>query len=121
MDQWLVKVSWLGELVFVFWWLELDLLFVECNTVSISDFVGVYGFGMALGKLSFNVHCCVPVLLEILYWNLLALEWSLISVWVRRLLEKEMETHSSTLAWRIPWMEEPGGLQSMGLQRVRHD
>ena len=36
-------------------------------------------------------------------------------------LEKEMATHSSTLAWKIPWMEEAGGLQSMGLQRVRHD
>ena len=36
-------------------------------------------------------------------------------------LEKEMATLSSTLAWRISWMEEPGGLQSMGLQRVRHD
>ena len=36
-------------------------------------------------------------------------------------LEKKMATHSSTLAWRIPWMEEPGGLQSTGLQRVRHD
>ena len=36
-------------------------------------------------------------------------------------LEKEMETHSSTLAWKIPWTEEPGRLQSMGLQRVRHD
>ena len=36
-------------------------------------------------------------------------------------LEKEMATHSSTLAWKIPWMEEPGGLQSMGSQRVRHD
>ena len=33
-------------------------------------------------------------------------------------LEKEMATHSSILAWRIPWTEEPGGLQSMGLQRV---
>ena len=33
-------------------------------------------------------------------------------------LEKEMATHSSILAWRIPWMEDPGGLQSMGLQRV---
>ena len=33
-------------------------------------------------------------------------------------LEKEMATHSSTLAWRIPWTEEPGGLQSMGAQRV---
>ena len=36
-------------------------------------------------------------------------------------LEKEMATHSSILAWRIPWMEEPGGLQSMGLQRVGYD
>ena len=36
-------------------------------------------------------------------------------------LEKEMGTHSSTLAWRIPWTEEPGGLQSMGSQRVGHD
>ena len=46
--------------------------------------------------------------------------------WVRSLgwedpLEEEMATHSSTLAWRIPWTEEPGRLQSMGLQRVRHD
>ena len=37
------------------------------------------------------------------------------------LLEKEMATHSSTLAWKIPWMEEPGRLQSMGLQRVGHN
>ena len=36
-------------------------------------------------------------------------------------LEKEMVTHSSILAWRIPWTEEPGGLQSMGLQRVGRD
>ena len=36
-------------------------------------------------------------------------------------LEKRMATHSSILAWRIPWTEEPGGLQSVGSQRVRHD
>ena len=36
------------------------------------------------------------------------------------LLEKEMATHSSILAWKIPWTVEPGRLQSMGLQRVRH-
>ena len=46
--------------------------------------------------------------------------------WVQSLgredpLEKEMATHSSILAWRIPWMEEPGRLQSMGSQRVGHD
>ena len=36
-------------------------------------------------------------------------------------LEKAMATHSSTLAWKIPWTEKPGRLQSMGSQRVRHD
>ena len=36
-------------------------------------------------------------------------------------MEKEIATHSSTLAWKIQWMEEPGKLQSMGLQRVEHD
>ena len=46
--------------------------------------------------------------------------------WVQSLgqedpLEKEMATHSSTLAWKIPWTEEPGRLQYMGLQRVGHD
>ena len=46
--------------------------------------------------------------------------------WVRSLgqedpLETEMATHSSILAWEIPWAEEPGGLQSMGSQRVTHD
>ena len=46
--------------------------------------------------------------------------------WVQSLsredpLKKEMATHSSTHAWKIPWMEKPGGLQSMGSQRVGHD
>ena len=46
--------------------------------------------------------------------------------WVQSLgredpLEKQMETHSSILAWSISWTEKPDGLQSMGLQRVRHD
>ena len=46
-------------------------------------------------------------------------------IWVRSLdwedpLEEDMATHSSTLAWRIPWTEEPGGLQSIMLQRVGH-
>ena len=54
---------------------------------------------------------------------------SLPAVWETRVrflgqedpLEKKMATRSRILAWKIPWMEEPGGLQSMGLQRVRHD
>ena len=48
-----------------------------------------------------------------------------IETWVRSLdqddtVEEEMTTHSSILAWRIPWTEEPGRLQSIGWQRVRH-
>ena len=47
-------------------------------------------------------------------------------IWVKPLgwedlLEEGITTHSRILAWRIPWTEEPGGLQSMGLQRVGHD
>ena len=50
----------------------------------------------------------------------------MLEMWVRSqgwedAVEKEMATHSSILAWEIPWTEEPGGLQSMGSQRVRHD
>ena len=42
--------------------------------------------------------------------------------WIRKIpLEKDMATHSSLLAWRILWTEEPGGLRSTGLQRVGHD
>ena len=51
---------------------------------------------------------------------------SMQEIWVRSLgqedpLEKEMATHPSILAWRIPWTEEPGGLQSKGSQRVGYD
>ena len=51
---------------------------------------------------------------------------AMLETWVQFLgredpLEKEMATHSSILAWKIPWTEEPGRLQSMGSQRVRHD
>ena len=50
---------------------------------------------------------------------------TMLKTWVQTLgredlLEKEMATHSSILAWKIPWMEEPGRLQSMGSQRVGH-
>ena len=63
---------------------------------------------------------------RVLEW--VAIAFSIISQQESRLLgeisvtsEKAMTTHSSTLAWKIPWMEEPGRLQSMGSLRVRHD
>ena len=49
------------------------------------------------------------------------LQFFSISTKVAFKVEKAMATHSSTFAWKIPWMEEPGRLQSMGLLRVRHD
>ena len=62
------------------------------------------------------------------YWGF-AMDWILL--WIKdnseteyfnpSYSEKAMAPHSSTLAWRIPWMEEPGGLQSIGLLRVRYD
>ena len=64
LDQWLVKVSWLGELASVFWWLELYLFSLKCNELSSSGFWWVYGFDKALGRLSFNAQGCVPALLE---------------------------------------------------------
>ena len=48
-------------------------------------------------------------------------EWQVQSLGQENTLEKEMATYSSILAWEIPWTEEPGGLQFMGSQRVRHD
>ena len=54
--------------------------------------------------------------------NLPAVQETWFDPWVGKIpLEKEMATHSSILAWKNPWMEEPGKLQSMGSQRVGHD
>ena len=63
----------------------------------------------------------MPTLVAEMVKNLPAMQ----ETWVQSLgwedpLEKEVETHSSILAWEIPWTEEPGALQSMGSRRVRH-
>ena len=52
--------------------------------------------------------------------NLLAMQETGVRLGGEDLLEKGMATHSNILAWRIPWTEEPGGLQSLGSQRVGH-
>ena len=57
-------------------------------------------------------------------WALRAFSWpaeSTQTYFATQAMEKEMATHSRILAWRIPWMEEPGRLQSMGSQRLGHD
>ena len=68
-------------------------------------------------------HLGSPLGVEILDLPLQSEKRQQRETWVQSLgwedpLEKEMATHSSILAWRIPWTEEPGGLQSMGSQRV---
>ena len=61
---WLVKVSWLGKLVLVFWWVELDFFSLKCNEVSSNELLDVSGFGVTLGNLYIETQGCVPVLLE---------------------------------------------------------
>ena len=53
--------------------------------------------------------------------SLLATNWPMKTHGLCLLLEKAMAPHSGTLAWKIPWMEEPGGLPSIGSHRVGHD
>ena len=67
LDEWLVKVSWLGKLVSVFWWVGLDLFSLEYNEVSSSEFSDVYGFDVTLGILYIEAQGYVPALLENLH------------------------------------------------------
>ena len=77
-------VSWVGEFLSVFWWMELDLVSLKDSTVSSSEFLGVSGFGMALGSLSVNVQGYFPVFLEDKHGEsctgTLGLGWCLVSV-----------------------------------------
>ena len=78
------------------------------TTKSPGDFIQANGFKASL------VAQMVKLLPAVLETRVRSLGWE-------DPLEKEMETHSSTLAWKIPWTEESCRLQSMGSQRVRHD
>ena len=79
----------------------------------------------------FRLHLILERVINTFFWAFLAAqtvknlsamqEMQIQSLHQEDPLEKGMATHSSILAWRIPWTEEPGRLQSMGLQRVRHD
>ena len=80
--RWLVKVSWLGKLVSVFWWVELDFFSLECNEVSSNELWDVYGFVVTLGSLYIGAQGCVSVLLD----NLLGMScpgtcWPLCGAW----------------------------------------
>ena len=64
LDDRLVKISWLGKLVSVFWRVELDFFSLECNAVSSNEFLDVYEFGVTLGSLYIEAQGYDPVLLE---------------------------------------------------------
>ena len=71
----------------------------------------------AISSLS-NLLQVIPLIWTIIYYYILG---SRLCHFIQRYWEKVMAPHSSTLAWKIPWTEEPGRLQSMGLRRVGHD
>ena len=78
---------------------------------------------LSKGKGVFNAIPCVHISLVVPMVKHLPTMWEtqVQSLGREDTLEKEMATHSSTLAWTIPWTEKPGRLQSTGLQRVGHD
>ena len=92
----------------------------SCNT---GDHGLIPGSGRSAGEgIGYPLQCSCTSLVAQLVQTLPAM-WE---IWIQSLgcidpPEKGKATHSSVLAWRIPWTEEPGGLQSMGLQRIRHD
>ena len=82
----------------------------------------VYGVGQSQTRLSdFHFHFETSLVAQMIKRLPTMWETRVQSLGLEDPLEKEMGTHSSTLAWKIPWMEEPGRLQSMGSQRVGHD
>ena len=64
LNQYLMKVSWMGGFVPLLWWMELNLVSLEGSALSNSVFLDVCGFSMALGTLSANVKSCAPILLK---------------------------------------------------------
>ena len=93
------------------------ILAISIAVLSSSVIVGLVSW---LSFLLF-IHFCVCSVAQRLKHLLAMRETQVQSLGQEDPLEKEMATHSSILAWRIPWMEEPGGLQSTESQRVGHD
>ena len=110
-NPWIGKFPWRRERLPtpVFWPREFHEL---CSPWGCKDLDTTEKLSLSiLSSLVVQMVKCLPAMWEICVWSL---GWE-------DTLEKEMTTHSSTLAWTIPWMEEPHRLQSMRSQRVRHD
>jgi len=97
------NVSWLGKLVLVFWWVELDFFSLECNEVSSNELWDVNGFGVTLGSLYIEAQGCVPVLLENLHgMSCSGTSWPLGAAW----FQCRYEVFDELLSINVPWSQE---------------
>ena len=90
---------------------------------KVRDVGSIPGLGRSPGEGNGNLHqdSCLGNPMDSGAWLSTVQETRVRALGWEDPLEKEMEIHSSTLAWKIPWTEEPGRLQSMGSQRIGHD
>ena len=103
----LLSSLWLGFVFFFILSCMSCLYVLEINPLSLIHFSCKYFLPFYERKFSFwEKHCLMATSYKIMLYNI---------------MEKAVAPHSSTLAWKIPWMEEPGRLQSLGSRRVRHD
>ena len=96
------------------------LYILEISPLSVVSFAIIFSHSEGCLSTLLIVSFAVQKLLSLIRSHLFTFGYISITL-VGGSSEKAMATHSSTLAWKIPWMEEPGGLQCMGLLRVRHD
>ena len=106
--RWLVKVSWLGKLVSVFWWVELFLFSLECNEMSSNELWDVYGFGVTLGCLYLGAQGCVPCCWRIC---LVCLALELVGPCVVLGFSVSMEVFDELLSINVPWSQEFPGVR----------
>ena len=100
----------------------LDMHSKYCFLLNLPSLVECHMWKVTQGHQQLTHFYCTCSMVAQMVKNLPAMPETWIgSLGLEDSLEKEMATHSSILAWRIPWTEEPGSLQSMGSQRVRHD
>ena len=106
--RWLAKVSWLGKLVSVFWWVELYFFSLECNEMSSNELWDVYGFGVTLGCLYLGAQGCVPCCWRIC---LVCLALKLIGPCVVLGFSAGMEAFDELLSINVPWSQELPGVR----------
>ena len=105
------EVMGADTMIFIFWMLSFKPPFSLYSFTFIKKLFISCSLSVIRASLVAQTVKCLPTMQETRVWSL---GWEVP-------LEKKMATHSSILAWKIPWTEEPGRLQSMGSQRVGHD